>query len=1404
MRFNLVLVISLLIITTFSSLAQTTYFIKYKSNVPITVVESNISKQKLSNAMGDRPVSLPKFNINYLAKGLGKGNDVLGRIVKIQFSENVDEAIINSMLSSDADIEYVQKSTTYSMDFVPNDSLLADQWALKKIKAFDAWDITQGADTVLLAIIDTGIEYFHPDLKNKIYKNPGEIGTDNLGKDKRSNGIDDDNNGFIDDYMGWDFVDRVGFPFDSTGGDYLTWDNDPLDEHGHGTLVSGTSTAETNNISGIAGVAPNIKILNLRSFDPGGYGEEDDAASAILYAVKMGAKVINMSWGDYSFSYVLRDVIRYAYSQNVVMIASSGNSGSDEPHYPSGYSEVISVGNSTEQDYVAGSSNWGSTLDLVAPGTSISSTSLNSGYSSFSGTSAAAPFVSASAALILSLQNFTNEEVKQIIKSTTDDIGEQGWDLRSGAGRLNLLQALSVTAPSIIKFYSPTQDYATSGDTIKIIASILSPYFTSFSLQVGTGLNPENWNYLIENGLNQFSKKEIYVINTANFLDTVYTLRLVVNQNNGRTLEERVNFYIDRTPPVAELISLIPALYGNISIPLAAMYTNEPCVVRMYYKRTGEVAFSFVTLDGFATNNQFVKQLHYGFIPKDLTVQNTQYEIYFEAENLVGLKTKLANNGNNFIVSTFFNSELSSENILPFSLPSGDMYENPMNITTVQFSDVAVRQGENSHLYNFNNNSFALIDSLEFQFVKDFGDFNNNGLTDLLTYFTYDGFIEEQTSPNSSSFNQKYSVIAQGGEERFWPIMAKDVDSDGVVEVFSLRDLNRIEVWDIQPDLSLKIVDTLLNFTPAGFGNNRINSPGAAVADIDGDGSNEFWMVDEDGDIFSYKIGSNNKYTEQYNIPTQYLGYSAYIASGDYDGDGKVELAVLLHSIDQIDISPYFRLIVFNISNGKTNILFDQAFIDASTEFNGAFRRTSNSIRFADINNDDKDELILFEFPYAYIFKYDGSNNIIISYKENINSNSVFVADLNQNGVLEVAFPFSNKIEFSEFSISTYTSTPNNLIGYSISPSTVQLSWISDSPKFYVYKSSNKNNLVLFDSTSASTYLDTNVALDSTYYYSIKAYDPTKPEPLSGMSSIIEVYSHTPGKPISAKSNSNRSVIVTFSEKMKNTIENLQSFEIVSVGYPNSITASDQYSYLLSFNKNLPEGEQKIIIKNIKDFYNSPIATDTLTFLVISTPELQSFYVSAFEILNAYKIKLIFNFAIDETAALNKNNYVFTPENKVTSITIDPKESKTIYLDLSGQKPVGSIGREYVLRLNNLISNVASGSIPINTGAGSYIVLSTYAKDLSDVYVYPNPTKEGAEKITFANLPQRAKITIWSIDGVFINEVEESDGNGGVDYNLTDLSGNHISSGIYIYRIVQLDDQSNEGEEKLGKFAIVR
>ena len=370
----------------------------------------------------------------------------------------------------------------------------------------------------------------------------------------------------------------------------------------------------------------------------------------------------------------------------------------------------------------------------------------------------------------------------------------------------------------------------------------------------------------------------------------------------------------------------------------------------------------------------------------------------------------------------------------------------------------------------------------------------------------------------------------------------------------------------------------------------------------------------------------------------------------------------------------------------------------------------------------------------------------------------------------------------------------------------MELNWFGTGEKYYIYKGLNKDDLQIIDSTADNIYQDGDLEINTNYYYAVRTFDSGKRNQLSSLSKVIEVYSHTPAKPVKAVSNSNRSVIVTFSDKIKNTIDNIQSFEVPGVGFPNSISPNNQYSYLLSFDKDLTIGELSVVIKDLKDYYNSPISTDTLKFNVPGNQSAQSFYVTSYEIINAYKIKIKFNFNVDELSALNTNNYIFQPDNKVTSVTVDPSDRKIIYLDLSNQKPVGSIGKEYVLRIKNLISDFTSGNISINEGAGSYLVLSSFATNLSDVYVYPNPVRNLRDEtnITFANLPKQAKISIWSIDGKFINEIEETDGNGGVDFNLKDENGDKLSTGIYIYRIVKLDNEHNEGEEKLGKFAIIK
>lgn len=305
----------------------------------------------------------------------------------------------------------------------------------------------------------------------------------------------------------------------------------------------------------------------------------------------------------------------------------------------------------------------------------------------------------------------------------------------------------------------------------------------------------------------------------------------------------------------------------------------------------------------------------------------------------------------------------------------------------------------------------------------------------------------------------------------------------------------------------------------------------------------------------------------------------------------------------------------------------------------------------------------------------------------------------------------------------------------------MKLSWISDAVRNLIYRGENINNLVLIDSVNSNQFIDNNVANGTNYYYAVQAYDNSKPEPYSALSNTVAVFAHDPARMIEINVKSPRNLLVKFSDKIKTTIENLQSFEVLNFGYPNSISPADQYSYILSFVENLPEGSNNLVVKNLRDFYNSPVSTDTPNFLDHYNTSQEEFYITNSQIVNSYRISLTFNLPVDETSASNKDNYLFSPANQINSISV---KDNNVILDLTGNKPIGSVGKEYVLRLSNIRSSNSTGNIPIKSGAGSYVVLTGNASDLSDVYIYPNPIRigEGTNILTFANLTKKVKINI--------------------------------------------------------------
>lgn len=339
------------------------------------------------------------------------------------------------------DVVYAEPNYIYSVALTPND-LVAQQYGPQIMSAPAAWDVTLGVNTVTIAIVDTGVQLTHPDLAAKVV-------------------------------AGYDFVNN---------------DADPTDDHGHGTHCAGIAAAITNNGVGIAGIAPNCKIMPVKVLNSSGSGSTTNIANGVTWAVNNGAKVISMSLGGGGVSSTMQGAIDNAWNNGVVVVCAAGNNGSATIFYPAGYTNSIAVGSTDNTDARSSFSNYSTWVDVAAPGSSIYSTYLNSGYATLSGTSMACPHVAGEVGLLWSFYGtlVTPAFIRQKLEAGTDYIG--GW-MATGAGRANILKALfgapqgtdrfpNVVWKSIINIGTAAggndQSFVTSDDNRYQVASVVS------------------------------------------------------------------------------------------------------------------------------------------------------------------------------------------------------------------------------------------------------------------------------------------------------------------------------------------------------------------------------------------------------------------------------------------------------------------------------------------------------------------------------------------------------------------------------------------------------------------------------------------------------------------------------------------------------------------------------------------------------------------------------------------------------------------------------------------------------------------------------------------------------------------------------------------------------------------
>ena len=420
-------------------------------------------------------------------------------VLKFNFSKDAPVAQIAASYSKNPAVEYAEPNYIYSLSaFEPNDVYYPQQWHLRQIGAPLAWEVTTGSPDVVVAVLDSGVDISHPDLKQNIWINPSEIAGD---------GIDNDNNGYVDDTKGWDFVDSSNDPRPDATPPYSR-----TALH-HGTAVAGIVAAVGNNVEGVAGVAWRTRIMPLRVLDRQGQGDVEAVARAVEYATRNGASIINLSFVGPGASQRLEAALARAYAAGVLIVVAAGNADessginlNNSPRYPICYDAnssvnwILGVTAVDILDQRAPFANYGAAcVDIAAPGYSIFSTQvfdlerhLNEAYGgNWSGTSLAAPMVSGAAALLKAkYQKLTPLQLVQTLVDSADNIAgtNVGFGASIGSGRLNMARALTGAAMPGVK---PPKENVFEGSRLVVVpASAATPEISFFSMR---GEQKQKW-----------------------------------------------------------------------------------------------------------------------------------------------------------------------------------------------------------------------------------------------------------------------------------------------------------------------------------------------------------------------------------------------------------------------------------------------------------------------------------------------------------------------------------------------------------------------------------------------------------------------------------------------------------------------------------------------------------------------------------------------------------------------------------------------------------------------------------------------------------------------------------------------------------------------------------------------
>ena len=1285
----------------------------------------------------------------------------IDRAYLLRFSLLADLPVLKTTFGNSDYIEAVSLNflrPTLADVIVPNDPKYAEQWSLPAMALPEAWKIEKGDKNVVIAIVDSGIDYRHDDLANKIWVNQDEI---------PDNEIDDDENGYVDDVYGWDFTDAPNLQAE---GDFIEGDNEPIDESGHGTHVAGIAGAEPDNGIGIAGVAWNCSLMAVRaglSLGGGSRMQDDDSAAAIVYATDNGADIINMSWGSQQQSFVIRDAIEYAYARGIVLIGASGNSNESGSIFPAAYRKVIAVVSTNQFQQRFYRSNYGASVDIGAPGNGIISTQIDNRYRVLTGTSMAAPHVAGLAALMLSKRPaLTHEEIRQILINTADTVAEDDSNVNDpklvGAGTVNAYRALLASSALQARILSPETHSGGSSsiaNTIKFIGTAGGYKFKSWQLLYGNSSTPTTFVPINEPVSQQKSSETLFVWDTINFQDGlaegVYTVRLEVTGRDGSQTHDQVVLTIDRSPAKIYSITAKETLYKNQSNTIISWATDDFTQGTFYYRLHGEVErFASVKESGLAKEHVFSVGLGTG-----------KYQFYIEVQNSVGLKSVDNNNGK------YYEIEVVDRSISPYGFVETHLLSVPLQIADVSTdfdkdglyeiigrsltdspdseltSDIPaiyerLPTGEyiKAHTFSHENipakvNNWADYDiDLNTLIPKTVGDTDNDGLLEILTYDKENTYlIESMTVDGYPSKVIWVNPYLSGG-------VIVDLDGDGITEIVGTdNNNNRILIYESIGDNAYSRTAELPNVSEG----KNIYSKDFAIDDFNSDGVLDLVVGDSEGELFVYSAIADDQFRlSSTGMILGELNVDAvlHLSSGDLNGDGQPEFVVGgIESLpDVLSTPPLWKFQVFRYDLGKYRAIWEQTI--------SPYRISGNSVKVVDVDGDDLDELVIIAFPNLYVMEWDGTAFVPIYHQEVNETSTLFSADMNDNGFQEFFVNTEDGLSMIEFA-NSYVGASNkgsvvNLRPWNVSASpvtstSIEVTW--DAPKqenanavFTVHRALGLKNeepiesdyKVTAQGLTAKVYLDKNVEADRTYWYAISATSETG-EAIHVNWERSKAVSATPRptpKILSTVFQQPNWIIITYDRQMGLSIGNERRYVL---RVPNQLNAKSNFQLQ-------PQSA-------IRD------RMGTRVLLGFDSPSLQTL--------------------ID----MDTNVY-----EMVISDVADTDEN----------------------RISSAVSSVEINYSPTDSANNKGV------KDFTKLRVFPNPVRPNLSNkgaITFDYVPVGTSIKLFTQRGELLENlnVTESDGNSKMWW-LTNGDIGDIATGIYIYLL------EYESERKVGKIAVIK